>query len=137
MVHPHRDLMHNFNLGVGGDLAVSTLVGRCRMGTFDEQGCAIGLTHGARGTIAPQPSSALSSKTSTQHRPLPRHFQEPDFTILGFRLLFPLFHFLYQVPPSVWPHHLCLLKGCSSFLREKRAVLMMRLCFANGWNLSW
>ena len=35
------DLMHNFNLGVGGDLAISTLVGMCRMGIFDEQGCAI------------------------------------------------------------------------------------------------
>ena len=35
------DLLHNFNLGMGGDLWVSTLFALCRMGVFDDQGRSI------------------------------------------------------------------------------------------------
>eukprot|EP00435_Cladocopium_sp_Y103_P047907 s771_g14.t1 len=35
------DLLHNFNLGMGGDLWVSTLFALCRMGVFNDHGRAI------------------------------------------------------------------------------------------------
>lgn len=102
-----HDLMHNFNLGVGGDLAVSTLVGMCRMGAFDEQGCAIGLTHGARGTITPQPSSALSSKNSKWLRPYQDNFKNLILLFWAFVCCF-----LTSISCPRFPH-LCGLITCA------------------------
>lgn len=35
------DLMRNFNLGMGADMAVSTIYALCRMGVFDDDGTSI------------------------------------------------------------------------------------------------
>ena len=132
------DLLHNFNLGMGGDLWVSTLWGLCRMKVFE------GRSIQARLDSAFERFEAWCSwNRKTPHI---KCFDAIKFKMTS--TLFCIFTniflglgiFFWSCSPIHYPalqNDQCQwFQGRRTFLR-RWGELMTRLCCANGWQASW